>query len=153
MKPYDNYTFLLLSEEERLEEWNEIEDLVIQYQMYFDDPEESYKSKEAADILLQRFSPLFKSYITLIKYNQIDWNSKEQKTFIYQFIEDKSLKRALNRKKTSSEFKAKIYHAFNFVKTTYGELSEEDILADLYVCFLTLMKRYKQNQEHKGHWT
>ena len=46
MKPYDNYTFLLLSEEERLEEWNEIEDLVIQYQMYFNDPEESYKSKE-----------------------------------------------------------------------------------------------------------
>lgn len=144
MKPYDNYTFLLLSDEERLEEWNEIEELVIQYQTYFNDPIDSHKSKEAADILLQRFSPLFKSYITLIKYNQIDWNSKEQKTFIYQFIEDRSLKRALNRKKTSAEFKAKIYHAFNFVKSTYGELSEEDILADLYVCFLTLMKRYKQ---------
>lgn len=99
MKPYDNYTFLLLSDEERLEEWNEIEELVIQYQTYFNDPIDSHKSKEAADILLQRFSPLFKSYITLIKYNQIDWNSREQKTFIYQFIEDRSLKRALNRKK------------------------------------------------------
>lgn len=144
MKLYDNYPFLLLSEEEKLEEWNEIEDLVIQYQTYLNDPVDSQKSKDAADILLQRFSPLFKSYITLIKYNQIDWNSKEQKMFIYQFMEDKSLKRALNRRKTSSDFKAKIYHTFNFVKSTYGELPEEDILADLYVCFLTLMKRYKQ---------
>lgn len=144
MKTYNNSTILTLSEEERLEQWNEIEELVITYQKYLNHETESYKSKEAADILLNRFSPLFKSYITLIKYNQIDWSSKDQKMFISQFVNDREVKKALNRKKTSSEYKNKIYHSFNFVTTTYGSASEEDILSDLYVCFLTLMKRYKQ---------
>lgn len=144
MKTYDNYEALLLTEEERSKEWSEIEELVLEYQKYLHDPIDSNLSKDAADILIQRFSPLFKSYLTVIKYNQIDWNSKEQKMFVSQFIGDRNLKRALNRKKTTSEFKAKIYHAFNFVTTTYGILSEEDILSDLYLCFLVLMKRYKQ---------
>ena len=141
---YDNYEALLLTEEEKLNEWNEIEELVLKYQKYLNDPINSHISKECADILLQRFSPLFKSYISIIKHNQIDWKSREQKMFVSQFIGDKYLKRALNRKKTSSEYKAKVYHAFNFVVTTYGVLSEEDILSDLYLCFLILMKRYKQ---------
>lgn len=143
MNPY-NYEALLLTDEERLVEWNEVEELVLAYQKNLNDDVDSYLSKEAADILLQRFSPLFKSYLTVIKYNQIDWNSKEQKIFISQFIGDINLKRALNRKKSSSEFKARIYHSFNFITTTYGVLPEEDILEDLYLCFLILMKRYKQ---------
>ena len=81
-----------------------------------------------------------------IKYNQIDWSNKEQKLFVAQFIGDKRLRQFLtsSKKKSSSETKAKIYEAFNFVAVTYGSLSEEDILSDLYVCFMTLMKRYKQ---------
>lgn len=144
MKTYDNNKILLLSEEERVAQWNEIEEEVLTYQKYLNHEQENYKSKEAADILLNKFSPLFKSYITLIKYNQIDWQSKDQKMFISQFINDRNVKNALLRKKTSSEYKKKIYHAFNFVVTTYGSSNEEDILSDLYVCFLTLMKRYKQ---------
>lgn len=144
MKTYNNSTILTLTEEERLEQWNEIEELVLTYQKYLNHETEDYKSKEAADILLNKFSPLFKSYITLIKYNQIDWDSKDQKMFISQFVNDREVKRALNRKKTSSEYKSKIYYSFNFITTTYGSASEEDILSDLYVCFLTLMKRYKQ---------
>lgn len=143
MKTYNDET-LLLTEEERLKEWNQVEELVLIYQKHLNDPVDSILSKEAADILLQKFSPLFKSYLTVIKYNQIDWNSKEQKIFICQFVGDRNLKKALNRKKTSSDFKAKIYNAFNFVSATYGTSLEEDILADLYLCFLILMKRYKQ---------
>ena len=146
MKTYDNSKVLQLTEEERLAQWNEIEELVLTYQKYLNDEDlmNRRKSQDAADILLNKFSPLFKSYITLIKYNQIDWNSKDQKMFISQFISDRQTRNALLRKKTSSEYKAKIYHSFNFVVMTYGELSEEDILSDLYMCFLTLMKRYKQ---------
>ena len=144
MKTYNTSEILKLSDEEKLKQWNEIEELVLTYQKYLNHETESYKSKDAADILLTKFSPLFKSYITLIKYNQIDWSSKDQKIFISQFINNKDVKRALNRKKTSTEYKNKIYHSFNFVVTTYGSATEEDILSDLYLCFLTLMKRYKQ---------
>lgn len=144
MKPYDNQHALELTDDERLQEWNEIEELVITYQKYLHDKEDGWISKEVANTLLNKFSPLFKSYITIIKYNQIDWNNQEQKRFIYQFIEDKSLGKALGRKKISSDFKAKIYQKFNFIVSTYGSLSEEDILEDLYMCFLILMKRYKQ---------
>ena len=146
MKPYDNQKALELSQEERLEQWAEVEGLVLTYQKYLHDPTEQYISEEAAYALIQKFSPLFKSYITVIKYNQIDWSNKEQKLFVAQFIGDKRLRQFLtsSKKKSSSETKAKIYEAFNFVAVTYGSLSEEDILSDLYVCFMTLMKRYKQ---------
>ena len=146
MKPYDTQKALELSQEERLEQWAEVEGLVLTYQKYLHDPTEQYISEEAAYALIQKFSPLFKSYITVIKYNQIDWSNKEQKLFVAQFIGDKRLRQFLtsSKKKSSSETKAKIYEAFNFVAVTYGSLSEEDILSDLYVCFMTLMKRYKQ---------
>ena len=147
MKPYDNQHALDLDEEERLKQWEEVEGLVLTYQQYLDDPFERYKSQQAADLLLQKFSPLFKSYLTVIKYNQIDWSNKEQKLFVSQFIGDRHLKAFLTsskKKKSSSETKAKIYEAFNFVAVTYGSLTEEDILSDLYMCFLILMKRYKQ---------
>ena len=146
MKPYDNQNALALSNEERLEQWAEVEGLVLTYQQYLHDPTESYLSEEAAYTLMQKFSPLFKSYLTVIKYNQIDWSSKEQKLFVAQFIGDRRLRQFLtsSKKKSSSETKARIYEAFNFVAVTYGSLNEEDILSDLYVCFMTLMQRYKQ---------
>ena len=146
MEPYDNQKALEVSQEERLEQWAEVEELVLTYQKYLHSPTESYLSQDAANLLMQKFSPLFKSYITVIKYNQIDWHNKEQKLFVAQFIGDKRLRQFLtsSKKKSSSTTKAKIYEAFNFVTVTYGALSEEDILSDLYVCFLTLMKRYKQ---------
>ena len=146
MKTYDNSKVLQLTEKERLEQWNEIEKLVLTYQQYLNhkDLMKRKESQDAADILLNKFSQLLKSYITLIKYNQIDWDSRDQKMFISQFINDRQTKNALLRKKTSSEYTAKIYYAFNFVVTTYGSLTEEEILSDLYMCFLTLMKRYKQ---------
>lgn len=146
MKPYDNQGALSLSNEERLEQWAEVEGLVLTYQQYLHDPTESYLSEQAAYTLMQKFSPLFKSYITVIKYNQIDWSNKEQKLFVAQFIGDRKLRQFLtsSKKKSSSETKAKIYEAFNFVAVTYGSLNEEDILSDLYVCFMTLMQRYKQ---------
>ena len=72
MKPYDNQKALELSQEERLEQWAEVEGLVLTYQKYLHDPTEQYISEEAAYALIQKFSPLFKSYITVIKYNQID---------------------------------------------------------------------------------
>lgn len=146
MKPYDNQEALTLSNEERLQQWDEVEGLVLTYQQYLHDPTEHKRSQEAANLLIQMFSPLFKSYITVIKYNQIDWTNKEQKLFVAQFIGDRSLRSFLtsSKRKSSSETKAKIYEAFNFVAVTYGALSEEEILSDLYICFLTLMKRYKQ---------
>ena len=77
MKTYDNSKVLQLTEKERLEQWNEIEKLVLTYQQYLnhEDLMKRKESQDAADILLNKFSPLFKSYITLIKYNQIHTKS------------------------------------------------------------------------------
>ncbi len=146
MKPYDNLGALALTNEERLQQWSEVENLVLTYQKYLHDPISSTKSQDAANLLMQKFSPLFKSYITVIKYNQIDWNNKEQKLFVSQFIGDRMLRSFLTsaKRKSSSETKAKIYESFNFVAVTYGSLTEEEILSDLYICFLTLMRRYQQ---------
>ena len=71
MKPYDNQGALSLSNDERLEQWAEVEGLVLTYQQYLHDPTESYLSEQAAYALMQKFSPLFKSYITVIKYKEI----------------------------------------------------------------------------------
>lgn len=135
-----------LTEDERKKEWDEIEELVLTYQKQYQENHtgEIQESKNAANLLINRFSPLFKKYVTLIKYGQIDFDDFEMKQFICLFIDNYELKKALNRKKQTSEQKSEIYRKFNFVLETYGQLLEEDILSDLYMCFLTVGKRYKQ---------
>ena len=129
------------------EKWIEVEDNVILFKYKFEEDatkEELDKAEEASEYLLKEFSPLFKKYLSLMRYGQIDFNDVEMKQFVSLFIDDRSLKRALGRKKQSSEFKANIYKSFNFILETYGALSDEDILSDLQTCFLILCKRYKQ---------
>ena len=94
--------------------------------------------------LLERFSPLFKKYLALIKHNQIDFNDMEQKSFVSLFMDDKILRRMLNRKVTPNSYKSDIYQKSNFIKETYGVNNEEDIVYDLYICFLNVARRYKQ---------
>lgn len=136
--------YKVLTEEERKKEWEEVEQLVLQYQKYREDPELCYLSQEASQELLMRFQNLFKKYISLIKYGQIDFFDVEMKEFIVLFMDDYSLKKALRRKKQSPEFKTKIYERFGFITKTYGTLPEEDIVSDLYMCFLNVARRYKQ---------
>ena len=70
--------------EKEIKDWNEVEDLVLKYQTCItsDDPEEKEQSKVASEELLNRFAPLFKKYMMLIKHNQIDFNDMEQKSFV-----------------------------------------------------------------------
>jgi DNA-directed RNA polymerase specialized sigma24 family protein len=129
--------------EKEIREWNEIEELVLQYQDYLLAKDKS-NLRNPTDVLLERFSPLFKKYLTLVKYNQIDFNDMEQKSFISLFVDDRVLRRMLNRKVTPPSYKSEIYQKSNFIKETYGINNEEDILYDLYICFLNVAKRYKQ---------
>lgn len=129
--------------EKEIREWNEIEELVLQYQDYLTAKDKS-NLKNPTDVLLERFSPLFKKYLTLVKYNQIDFNDMEQKSFISLFVDDRVLRRMLNRKVTPPSYKSEIYQKSNFIKETYGINNEEDILYDLYICFLNVARRYKQ---------
>lgn len=129
--------------EKEIREWNEIEELVLQYQDYLLAKDKS-NLKNPTDVLLERFSPLFKKYLTLVKYNQIDFNDMEQKSFISLFVDDRVLRRMLNRKVTPPSYKSEIYQKSNFIKETYGINNEEDILYDLYICFLNVARRYKQ---------
>lgn len=133
--------------EQRLIEWTEIEDLVLKYQAQFkDDADNNTKTeaKEAANKLLERFSPFFKKYVTLLKTGQVDWDDTEMKQFISNFIDDIELKKALARKKQRAYYRNEIHQRFNFIIETYGELTEEEILLDLQTLLLIIAQRYKQ---------
>lgn len=132
--------------EKRLADWEEIEKLIKIFKAQFEENSSQisvHEAKLAADKLLEKFSPLFKKYTTLIKTSQIDWDDPETKSFVSLFIDEYELQKALQRKKQNSFQRNAIYMKFNFVKETYGELSEEEILTDLQSSLLTLAKRYQ----------
>ena len=134
-------------QQRREEEWAQIESLVMEYQKQFEegaDPEQMQKSREAAEELIDRFNPLFRKYINLLRSGQIDFNDKETKLFVSSFVSDDALKRALRRKKQTAEYRAQIYKLFNFVKETYGTLNEDEMMTDLQTILLVMAKRYKQ---------
>lgn len=130
------------------EEWREVEDQVMRYKKQFQDgatAEEIADAQKAAEELLQRFYPLFKKYLVLIKSDQIDFKDSEMKRFVLNFIGDEKLKIALRRKNTGRSNKcAMIAYRFNFICSSYGKLPEDEILLDLQTLFLVLAKRYKQ---------
>lgn len=133
--------------EKRQKEWAEIEKLVLTYQKQFDinaNENDKIESRQAANELLEKFSPLFKKYATLLKSGQIDWDDMEMKQFVCNFIEDIELKRALSRKKQKAVYRNEIYKKFNFIIETYGALTEEELLLDLQTLLLVIAKRYKQ---------
>ena len=76
---------LNIEEEQRKEEWREIEDLVISFQKQFKEDCTEKEKKYAQDCgyeLITKFSPLFKKYIQLLKYTNVDWTDRETKEFI-----------------------------------------------------------------------
>lgn len=131
----------------RKEEWEEIDSLVARYQKQFNTvvtKEEKEEAAQATQILIAKFYPLFKKYLTIIKNGQINFDNYEQRMFIILFMDNVSLKRALyKRAPISREYKQIILQKFNFIKETYGHLEEEEIMTDLYMLFLNLAKRYK----------
>ena len=106
----------LEEESKRKEEWDEIENLVLDFQKQFDkcyiEEEEKEYSKICGDLLIAKFSPLFKKYLTLLKYTHIDFTDKEMKEFIALFMDNYELKKALYRKKINSTNRAEIYAKF-----------------------------------------
>lgn len=126
------------------EEWHEVEDLILKYQSQFTDE----SKREIADIammsLLDRFYPLFRKYLILIKSAQINFNDPEMKRFVFNFIGDAKLKMALKSRTQSATVRMPIIQRFNFVKETYGTLDEEEIMNDLKFLFMILARRYKQ---------
>lgn len=137
--------------ETRKKEWEQTEALVLTYQKQFafvadQSTKERIRSEaqDAADILIQKFYPLFKKYLVLLKSGQIDFDNAEMKSFVLSFIGDAQLKRALCRKRQKAEYRHQILKRFNFVKETYGSLSETEIMTDMQIIFLQMAQRYKQ---------
>ena len=125
-------------------EWQEIEDLVMLYQKQFVDPTVKEQSDLAMMSLLNRFYPLFKKYLILLKSAQINFNDAEMKRFVLNFIGDPKLKQALRRNQQSATIRAPIYYRFNFIRETYGSLPEEEIMNDLQFAFMVMAQRYRQ---------
>lgn len=133
--------------QERLEEWADIEELVVLYQSQFEEnasEEAKMKAQDAIDELIAKFNPLFKKYIILLKTGQINFKDQEMKLFVYSFLDDSRLKAELKKPNQKAEVRKEIYDRFNFIKETFGSLDEEEILVDLQVIFMTVAKRYKQ---------
>lgn len=141
---------MFYSEEEpffaqRKAEWDEIEEAVIKYKKQFlENPtnEQVIEAKEAAYFLLEKFNPLITKYLILITTGQINWDDKETKLFVMNFVNKDSSKKALKRKKQKSEYRAQIYHNFAFITETYGHLDKKEIRIDLESLILTMAKRY-----------
>lgn len=128
-------------------EWMIIDDLVaIAQKQYKEEATEKDKeeSQKALCQLFEKFQPFFRKYMIVIKTGQINFNNPEQKLFAALFMESSALKSALySAKPVKKELRIAILQAFNFIKETYGHNEESDILTDLYMLFMTLVKRYK----------
>lgn len=130
-----------------IRDWNDIENNVITFQKQFTEDAtdiDMENAKVASDYLVSKFSPLITKYKVLLKSGSIDFTDTETKQFISLFIDEYELKKALNRKRIKSHFRAEIYKKFNFIVGSYGTISERDMLNDLNMCFLQLCKRYRQ---------
>lgn len=134
---------------EKQSEWEIIDDLIVLYQkQYRLDIEQTVmvkeKSDQAAMQLIEKFQPLFKKYISLLKTGQINFGNAEQRLFVALFMDDSRLRKALySNASISREIKSLIYYKFNFIKESYGSQDEEEIRTDLYIIFFILAKRYK----------
>lgn len=131
----------------RYEDWEEIERLVFVYKQQFKEgstKEEISEAMDAAYELTNRFTPLFKKYMILLRTGQIEFSDPDIKSFVGTFIDDPRLHRALKRQKSKKEYRAGIYKKFGFILGTYGQLSKNEMLSDLQMSLLILAKRYKQ---------
>ena len=102
------------------------------------------EAKIAGMKILIRFEPLFRKYLNLIKTGRIDYGDKEMKRFVSSFIGDPALKLALKKKRTGTSSCYPINKKFDFVVETYGKLEDSDIMTDLQMLLLVLVKRYKK---------
>lgn len=127
-----------------VQEWQEVEDLIMTYQAQFIDESKKEAAETAMISLLERFHPLFRKYLVLIKSAQINFDDTETKRFVITFIGDPKLKLALKSKKQSIALRIPISQRFNFVRETYGTLDEDEIMDDLKFLFMIMAKRYKQ---------
>ena len=128
-------------------EWDIIDSLIEVYQKSCDEGINDYKEDgdRAATLLLEKFSPVFKKYIALLKTGQINFNDCEQKQFVALFIDETKLRKAMYSKNPLNYKQREIIsYKFGFIKETYGNLDEEEILTDMYVVFFILARRYKK---------
>lgn len=124
-------------------EWKEIEELVLKYQLQFKDKSKKEESDAAMIELLDRFYPLFKKYLVLVKSGQINFHDSETRRFVYTFIGDAKLKAALKRHSNLANHRQPIHHRFNFVREVYGCLEDTEILDDFKMIFMDMAQRYK----------
>lgn len=133
--------------EKREADWALVEELVLTYQKQFEEGAtelDLVNAKKAAEKIVEKFSPLIKKYMTLLRTGQIDWNNMETKSFISNFVDSRESIRALNRKKQTSKFRDHIHMKFEFIVKTYGQIPEEEMLTDLQSLLLLKAQKYQQ---------
>lgn len=141
----------IVSKDEFMEkeaEWEETDNLVFVYQKAFKNgcsELDLKKSDEAATKLIKSFFPFFYKYLSVITTGNIAWNNVEQRIFVAHFMDSKDLRNKLySKKRIDKDTKNIISQRFNFVRETYGQYEEENIMTDLYMLFFILAKRYKK---------
>lgn len=134
---------------DRKDEWIEVDNLIAEYQKQFEEEyRNNHEAKEralaASEELLFRFTPMFKKYLFLLKTGNISFSNEEQKGFVRLFINEPRLMYALYQKYIHKSIRENIEEKFAFIIKSYGVLSEDEILRDLHISFLTLAKRYRK---------
>lgn len=130
--------------DERVKEWNAIEELVTVYKKQFEDEAFKKESNDAALELLERFNPLLKKYCVLLTSGNINWNDIESRYFICMFIDDKQVRKACKKYYQKSSCRHIVLEKFNFVKECFCTIDKEDVMSDLQSILLIMAKRYKQ---------
>lgn len=121
-------------------EWVEIEDLVRQYKH---SKEQGNRADTAVIALIERFYPLFKKYLIMIKGGSINFQDRETRKFIKCFMIEPVLKSMLANNTVTQVARNAIYQRFNFVRESYGALPEDEILHDLKYLLMIMLDRYQ----------
>lgn len=104
--------------------------------------------KEAAEDLIEVFTPYMTKFIRIIKNNVIDFNNKDSRNFLLLFIPDKKVRQDMKRAKQSIHARRVAYDTLALVNKTCDVLTEEDVSQDLIVILLSLAKRYKKDKHY-----
>lgn len=128
------------------DKWKQIEQMILTYKNKYQDnctDEQIAAADEAMSQIVKEFMPLFKKYMIMLKTGYINFYDLESKRFVANFIGDQTLKNSMFLPKISSATQNSVSYAFAFVRETYGQLDEDEIMADLQAMFMKLAHRYK----------
>lgn len=103
--------------------------------------------EDAAEQLIESFSKFFTKYVSLIKFGKHDISHFSTRSFIKLFVENPKERRLINpffkNKLTGRQI---VGDAVSMIVKLFEPSSQEDVLQDLKIIFLTMCQKYKDTK-------